>query len=382
MSHPLMDKLAQQMAALEAKGLVRQRLLAGASDESPELVDFSHNDYLGLATESALAQALYQGAQRYGVGSKASPLVSGYSQAHLTLEQRLCELTGHGAAMLFCSGFSANSALMQALLSPSDVVIADKLVHASVIDGIEASQAKLVRFVHNDLTSAAAQIARHPNSVIVTESVFSMDGDLAPLTELSRLARAQNSWLIVDDAHGFGVLPRGHVNSEVADIQVITFGKALGCQGAAILGSGAVIDFLVANSRHYVYSTALSPASAHLALAAVDCIEHEPDRVSRLNANIGLFRTLARAEGIVLTESKTPIQPVVIGDNASTMAAAGALKAQGFKVGAIRSPTVPVGQARLRITISCQHSSDEISALVHALKGVLTCPIADMAGPT
>jgi 8-amino-7-oxononanoate synthase len=377
MSHPQMDKIHQHMATQEAKGLLRRRHVVDAL-ACPLLpcaltqveVDFSHNDYLGLATEPKLADALHQGALLYGVGSKASPLVSGYSQAHLALEQKLCQLTGHESAMLFCSGFSANSALMTGLLGQGDVIIADKLVHASVIDGIQASQGKLVRFIHNDIISVETKMAQYPNSLVVTESVFSMDGDLAPIAELSRLAKMYNQWLIVDDAHGFAVLPQGTVTSDLADIQLVTFGKALGCQGAAILASKAVIDYLVATSRHYIYSTALSPASAHLALAAIECIEAEPQRVSQLNANIGLFRTLAKSRGLGLMDSKTAIQGIIIGDNAQTMSAAAKMAALGFKLGAIRSPTVPVGKERLRITINTRHTAEQIAGLVDALAKV------------
>jgi 8-amino-7-oxononanoate synthase len=410
MSHPLMDRMRHQMQSIEEQGLLRQRRLANSKD----VIDFSHNDYLGFASSEAQANALYEGALRYGVGSKASPLVSGYSKAHVELEQSLCRYTGHEAAMLFCSGFSANSALMSALFNQDDVVIADKFVHASIITGIQSSKAKLARFIHNDLASAAAQIARYPSSVIVTESIFSMDGDIAPIAALSVLAKAQGSLLIVDDAHGFGVLPQGFISADKVDIQIVTFGKALGCQGAAILASQTVIDYLVANSRHYIYSTALSPACAHLALNAVNLCQQPAARV-KLMENISLFRAQASALGISLCEmpdreitasemnsterincpertlldinspeqshfaisslelatKNSPIQPIIIGDNERTMAIANKLADSGFRVGAIRSPTVPKGQARLRITLSALHSSEQIISLVNALKWAL-----------
>ncbi|WP_445945916.1 aminotransferase class I/II-fold pyridoxal phosphate-dependent enzyme [Shewanella sp.] len=397
MSHPLMDKMRLQMQGLEQQGLLRKRRLANSN----HAIDFSHNDYLGLASSEAQANALYEGALHYGVGSKASPLVSGYSKAHVELEQSLCQYTGHEAAMLFCSGFSANSALMSALFNQDDVVIADKYVHASIITGIQSSNAKLARFIHNDLASAAAQIARYPRSTIVTESIFSMDGDIAPIDALSTLAKAQGSLLIVDDAHGFGVLPQGVISAEKVDIQIVTFGKALGCQGAAILASQTVIDFLVANSRHYIYSTALSPACAHLALNAVNLCQ-KPAARAKLMANISLFRAQAKAQGINLSEMadsetadsgmnslelvsslepaemnsherviNSPIQPIITGSNERTMAIASTLADKGFIVGAIRSPTVPFGQARLRITLSALHSSEQIISLVNALKCAL-----------
>jgi len=368
MAHPLANKITSQTADLMAQGLLRQRTVATEADD---IIDFSHNDYLGLATEPALAEALFEGAKRYGVGSKASPLVSGYTQAHFALEQRLCEITGHLACMLFCSGFSANSALMNTLFDQHDVVIADKLVHASIIDGIQQSQAKLVRFLHNDVASAANYLSKHPQCVVVTESIFSMDGDIAPLAELSALCQQHKSWLIVDDAHGFGVLPADVVNAQRVDIQVVTFGKALGCQGAAILASQQVIDFLVAKARHYIYSTALSPANAHVALAAVNLLHSEPERVQALHHNIAVFRQLACNKGIQLTPSNSAIQAVIIGDNATTMVIAEALLEHGFKVGAIRSPTVPKGQARLRITLNALHQAQHIDGLVTHLAAII-----------
>ncbi|MCW3174249.1 aminotransferase class I/II-fold pyridoxal phosphate-dependent enzyme [Shewanella subflava] len=367
MAHPLTEKITQQLTQQQASGLLRQRKMVGTD---PANVDFSHNDYLGLASSTELAQALYQGALTYGVGSKASPLVSGYGAAHQMLEQKLCDITDHQACMLFCSGFSANSALMKTLFDRTDVVIADKLVHASIIDGLVDSGAKLVRYLHNDIDSAARLLAKHPNNVLITESVFSMDGDIAPINALSALCQQHNSWLIVDDAHGFGVVdPRGSaaITAKQVDIQIVTFGKALGCQGAAILASQDVIDFLVANTRHYIYSTALSPANAYLAYAAIELIEKSPQLQTQLNDNISLFRALASQAGVKLTASQTAIQPIIIGDNTLTMTVADSLAQKGFKVGAIRSPTVPVGSARLRITLNAKHTSAQIHQLVAQL---------------
>jgi 8-amino-7-oxononanoate synthase len=363
--HPLTQRISDTLAELQAAGLLRQRHVSATKPHAT--IDFSHNDYLGLAHEPALAQALYVGAQEFGVGSRASPLVSGYGQAHLALEQRLCEITGHQACMLFSSGFSANSALMKTLFSADDTVIADKLVHASVIDGLKDSGSNIRRFLHNDINSAARIIARNPHSAVVTESVFSMDGDIAPIAELSSLCQQHNSWLIVDDAHGFGVLPRSFVNADMVDIQVVTFGKALGCQGAAILASQDVIDYLVATSREYIYSTALSPANAHLALTAINWQQDHPQLLAQLTANIALFRDLAQKQQLAITSSTTAIQPIMIGDNHRVMTIAQQLTQQGFLVGAIRSPTVPKDQARLRITLNVQHQASDIRALVSAV---------------
>ncbi|ARD21994.1 aminotransferase class I/II-fold pyridoxal phosphate-dependent enzyme [Shewanella japonica] len=366
-SHPLLDKINQRMQQLDQDGLLRKRNQTGVSSH---IIDFSHNDYLGLATSAEMISALNQGANRYGVGSKASPLVSGYSQAHHDLEKHLCEVTGHEAGLLFCSGFSANQALLKTLVDGNDVVIADKLIHASMIDGVKDSGANLKRFKHNDLQHAEQLLTRHPESILLTESVFSMDGDKAPLAELKGLCQQYNTWLIVDDAHGFGVLAASSV-SQYCDIQVVTFGKALGCQGAAILGSQAVIDYLVAQSRHYIYSTALSPANAYLALAAVKLTQSSSHRFNSLQDNIHYFKQACAQEKIDLTESETAIQPVIIGSSEQTVMVAEQLRAVGLLVGAIRQPTVPKGQARLRITLNSQHTKTQINQLVMALSRLI-----------
>ncbi|WP_194945077.1 8-amino-7-oxononanoate synthase [Shewanella sp. TC10] len=364
-SHPILDKISQRMQQLNNDGLLRKRKLSNDHSKS-NVIDFSHNDYLGLASANEMVDALTQGATIYGVGSKASPLVSGYSQAHFQLEQSLCELTGHEAGLLFCSGFSANQALVKTLFDSNNVVIADKLIHASIIDGVRDSGAVFKRFKHNDLDHVEKLLERNPDSVVITESVFSMDGDKAPLKSLQLLCQQYNSLLVVDDAHGFGVTAT-QMNGKFCDIQVVTFGKALGCQGAAILGPKAVIDFMVAQSRQYIYSTALSPASAYLALAAVKLTQEQPQRLAALNANIAEFRQACGKNNIELTDSTTAIQPVLIGDSNKTVLIASKLFDLGFAVGAIRPPTVPAGQARLRITINAQHSKHDIAELVCVL---------------
>ncbi|WP_245335401.1 8-amino-7-oxononanoate synthase [Shewanella sp. WXL01] len=375
MVHPLQAKMAQKTKQLADAGRLRQRRVVGAG-----LIDFSHNDYLGLASCEPMRAAAAKGAERYGVGAKASPLVSGYSQAHQALEQALCQATGHQACLLFCSGFSANSALIETLFDSDNTVVADKLIHASVIDGIKHSGAKLKRFLHNDIESAQRILTKLEPTVVLTESTFSMDGDRAPLNELSALCKQHGSWLIVDDAHGFGITGNGiqvncnklsAVSADIADIQVITFGKALGCQGAAVLGSKQVIDYLVANARHYIYSTALSPANAYVALAAINYIQATPTLIDKLNNNIALFRSLYQQSDVsrqyLLADSATPIQPIIIGADSEVVALANKLSKLGFVVGAIRSPTVPKGAARLRITLSATHTSEQITNLVDAL---------------
>ncbi|MGS0676773.1 8-amino-7-oxononanoate synthase [Shewanella sp. 0m-4] len=388
-NQPLVESLNARVInknqALEQQGLLRRRtnlvLDPNQSNyfevDALPYVNFSSNDYLGLSTSSELAEALYQGAKQHGVGSTSSPLVVGYSEAHLKLEQALCEATGHEAALLFCSGFSANNALMKTLFNETDLVLADKLIHASVIDGVQDSGAKLKRFSHNDIDSAKSHLERFSPSALLTESLFSMDGDIAPLAELSALCQQHNAWLIVDDAHGFGLLGENGLgatriaNDIKIDAQLVTFGKAMGGQGAAILGSQALIDFLVANARHYIYSTALSPAHAVAALAAINMIKQQPERRQKLNDNIACFRAACLEKNIELSDSQTAIQPILIGDAAKTMAVAKRLKEHGFWLGAIRTPTVPVGSARLRLTINANHCQQDILALVDVLAVIL-----------
>ncbi|MGS0681391.1 8-amino-7-oxononanoate synthase [Shewanella sp. 125m-7] len=385
LAESLNARITNKNRALEQQGLLRRRtnivLDPNQSNyfevDALPYVNFSSNDYLGLSTSAELAEALYQGAKDFGVGSSASPLVVGYSEAHLKLEQALCEVTGHEAALLFCSGFSANNALMKTLFNESDVVLADKLIHASVIDGVKDSGAKLKRFSHNDMESAKSYLERFSPSALLTESIFSMDGDVAPLAELSTLCQQHNTWLIVDDAHGFGVLGENgfgatDITTDIkVDAQLVTFGKAMGGQGAAILGSQALIDFLVANARHYIYSTALSPACVAAAYAAINMIKLQPERRQKLHDNIATFRAACSDCNIELSDSQTAIQPILLGDAAKSMAVAKRLKEHGFWLSAIRPPTVPQGEARLRLTLNANHCERDILALVEVLATIL-----------
>ncbi|BDQ65872.1 aminotransferase class I/II-fold pyridoxal phosphate-dependent enzyme [Shewanella xiamenensis] len=387
MSSPLASKLASKIRArqqaLAEQGLLRQRqalstdaVLSHAEPqfcfEGQTYLNFSSNDYLGLCRAPELIAALHRGAQQYGVGSGASPLVTGYNEAHLALETKLCQITGFESALLFSSGFSANSTLCKTLFDKQDVVLADKLVHASIIDGLRDSGADFKRFLHNSTESAERLLAKNTVSALITESVFSMDGDIAPISALSALCRAHNAWLIVDDAHGFGVSDIfNQPAANLIDIQIVTFGKALGCQGAAILGSRELIAFLVSNAREYIYSTALSPANAALALAAVEHCEAHPELRQNLQRNISIFKQLCQDADIPLLGSDTPIQPLIIGDAEQTLLVAQKLKAMGIWVGAIRPPTVPVGSARLRITLSASHSEAAIRRCVKGIAQVL-----------
>lgn len=393
-------KIRQRQIELKQAGLLRQRSIktpltieGGAinyngyfESDGRQYLNFSSNDYLGLSHCDELKLALTEGAERYGVGSGSSPLITGYSQAHVALEQALCQVTGHQAALLFSSGFSANTALMKTLFDKEDVVVTDKLIHASIIDGIVASGAKLKRYLHNSVDSAA-NILSDRVAAVVTESLFSMDGDCAPLTELSLLCKKQGCYLIVDDAHGFGLSTHNinfhklsdtkglspRVSANIADIQIVTFGKALGGQGAAILASTEVINFLVANGREYIYSTALSPCQASATLAAVNLIQSGAavGLIETLTQNITQFKALCKDKKIPLTMSVSPIQPIIIGDHELALAITNQLAEWGIWVGAIRPPTVPKGKARLRVTITASHSAAQILELVNGLDSCL-----------
>ncbi|WP_375335717.1 aminotransferase class I/II-fold pyridoxal phosphate-dependent enzyme [Shewanella sp. VB17] len=384
MSMSLSEKMHMKQTQLKQAGLlrVRQKIDPASvnqiypsmvlSVDGVEHINFSSNDYLGLSQAPEMLDALCLSAKQYGVGSGSSPLVTGYGHAHQLLEEQLCQVTGHEAGLLFCSGFSANTALMKTLFNTGDTVVADKRVHASIVDGLVDSKATLKRFLHNDLASAERLMSKYAPQALVTESIFSMDGDVAPLADLSRLCRENNTCFIVDDAHGFGIQPAlpatmKPVNASIADIQVVTFGKALGCQGAAILGSQLLIDFLVSNAREYIYSTALSPINASLALTAVKLTQTSELRAVKLAENIAYFKQSCLSAKIWLSESMTPIQPLIIGDVDNTLAIAEKLKSLGVWVGAIRPPTVLKGSARLRITITALHTHGDIDTLVNSL---------------
>ncbi|MCG9696424.1 8-amino-7-oxononanoate synthase [Shewanella sp. Isolate11] len=373
------------MQRAEDAGLLRVRRVLSVDQlgsnqfefNGKQYINFSSNDYLGLSQSATLIEALIDGAKRYGTGSGASPLVTGYSNAHHQLEHVLCQATGHEAALLFCSGFSANNALMKTLFDKQELVVADKLIHASLIDGLRDSGVNLKRFAHNDLAAASEMICTYQPQAVITESVFSMDGDCAPLNALYHQCQQAQSWLIVDDAHGFAVLEAlGSTQATKADatncdLQVVTFGKALGCQGAAILGTQKVINFLVANARDYIYSTALSPANAYVAHQAVLWCQ-QSQYAEQLVDVIDYFKLCCQQKQLNLADSITPIQPLIIGELAELEQVANQLREKGLWVGAIRPPTVPKGSARLRITLSLHHSKAQIDHLVESLSQALS----------
>ncbi|MCK0744177.1 8-amino-7-oxononanoate synthase [Chromohalobacter nigrandesensis] len=367
-------RLNERAAARRAEGLWRRRTTLAPGDTRR---DFAGNDYLGLAGDPRLAEAQAEGARRFGAGARASHLVAGHLDVHERLEQRLATLTGRPRALLFSTGYMANLGTLQALCDRHIPVFQDRLNHASLIDGAQLAGAPSRRFHHRDLADLERLLVRAPNdapALVVSDGVFSMDGDMADIAELAATTRRHGAWLMVDDAHGLGVLGehgdgcvgRAHGVDDVP-ILVGTLGKALGSAGAFVAGDAALIEHLIQFARPYIYTTAQPPGVAAATLAALNILGDEPERRTQLFERIDRFRREAATLGLPLTDSHTPIQPIVLGDNARVMRWAEHLGRAGLRVGAIRAPTVPRGQARLRITLSTAHDDDAIDALLEAL---------------
>jgi 8-amino-7-oxononanoate synthase len=343
--------------------------------------NFSSNDYLSLSTHPLVQQAAAKAIEVFGVGSGASPLLSGRTDSHAALEERVARFLGRPAALCFSSGYSANIGVINGIVRRTDVIFSDRLLHASLIDAVRLTGARARVYPHGDMLRLQRFLERYDDKErwIVTDGVFSMDGDIAPLQQLTSLARSFRANLIVDDAHGIGVIGangKGSLEltgSDGDDVPVLlgTFGKAFGSAGAFVAGSKTLIQALVQVARSYVYSTALAPALAAAALASLDLIETDPSLRASLHANIALFRTKAIAAELPLLDSVTPIQPILIGDDAAALVIARELRAQGFYLRAIRPPTVPPGTSRLRICINAAHSAEQIESLVAALHSAL-----------
>ncbi|NDL62798.1 8-amino-7-oxononanoate synthase [Acerihabitans arboris] len=337
-------------------------------------LNFSSNDYLGLARDPRIVAAWQQGAARHGVGSGGSGHVTGHSACHQALEQRLADWLGYERALLFTSGYAANQGAIAALAGAGDQILADKLSHASLLEAAAHSPAQLRRFHHNDAASLArlAQTACAGGRLAVTEGVFSMDGDAAPLPSLHQAIRDAGGWLLVDDAHGFGAIGeqgRGSAWQQGChpELLVVTFGKAVGVGGAAVLCARPVAEYLLQFARHLIYSTALPPAQVCAINASLDAIVAGDELRARLRRNIARFRHGAAELGYPLGQSGTAIQPLLVGDNALALRLGERLREQGCWLTAIRPPTVPPGGARLRITLTAAHHEADIDALLEAL---------------
>ena len=340
--------------------------------------NFSSNDYLGLSQHPQVVRAWQQGADLYGVGSGGSGHVTGYHQAHQRLEEQLADWLGYDRALLFISGFAANQAVIAALAGREDRIVADRLSHASLLEAAAQSPAQLRRFQHNDSQHLARLLAAPVagQQLVVTEGVFSMDGDRAPLADIARATREANGWLMVDDAHGIGVdgeNGRGSCQQQGVhpELLIVTFGKAFGLSGAAVLCSHDVADYFLQFARHLIYSTAMPPAQALALQAALAVIQSDDGQQRRetLAQHVASFRYGAGGLAYPLTDSQSAIQPLIVGDNQHTLQLAEQLREQGCWVTAIRPPTVPAGTARLRLTLTAAHKSEDIAHLLEVLHG-------------
>ncbi len=348
-----------------------------------DLLSFCSNDYLGLAHHPAIAEQLKQGINKYGIGSGAAHLVSGHSYAHHQLEETLAEYTGRDRALLFSTGYMANLGIANALMGKADVIYQDKLNHASLIDAAllsnSLSASQLKRYPHNHLESLSKLLEKNSTSsnrnLVMSDAVFSMDGDIAKVSQLASLCRQTNAWLMLDDAHGFGVL--GKNGAGVAEeyaldqkdlpIYMATLGKAMGVFGAFVAGSDALIETLIQKARPYIYTTAMPPALAHALIMSIKISREESWRREKLKQHIMQFRYGAEQLGLNLMDSTTPIQPIMVGSNETALKISQALEEKGILVTAIRPPTVPKNTARLRITFSAEHSEKDIIKLLSAL---------------
>lgn len=381
----IMRQLRDELNQRRLQQLYRSRRLL----ESPQgvevrvdgepLLSFCSNDYLGLANDARVLAAFKLGAERYGVGSGASHLVSGHSSAHHALEEELAAFVGAPRALLFSTGYMANLGVASALLGRGDTACEDKLNHASLIDAARLSGASVKRYRHLDTVRLAELLGQATREkLVLTDGVFSMDGDVAPLPALLELTRAHDAWLLVDDAHALGVLGEGGRGTfehfgcrlEPAVILLGTLGKAFGTFGAFVAGDNDLIEFLIQSARSYIYTTALPPAVAEATRASLRIVQDEGWRRSVLKERIAQFRNGAGQLGLRLLDSQTPIQPLILGDADTAMAVSETLRQRGLLVPAIRPPTVPAGSARLRISFCALHSAQHVERLLESLAAV------------
>lgn len=374
--------LNARLASRRADHLYRQRPLLDSPQgpcvvvDGQSLLAFCNNDYLGLANHPQVIEAWQAGAARWGVGGGASHLVVGHSGPHHALEEALAELTGRPRALLFSTGYMANLGAVTALVGQGDTVLEDRLNHASLLDAGLLSGARFKRYLHNDPQSLATCLEKATgNTLVVTDGVFSMDGDLADLPALAREAQARGAWLMVDDAHGFGplgatgggIVEHFGLSLEQVPVLVGTLGKAFGTAGAFVAGSDDLIESLIQFARPYIYTTSQPPALACATLKSLELLRSEHWRREHLQALIHQFREGAQQIGLTLMDSFTPIQPILIGDSERAMRLSRLLRERGLLVTAIRPPTVPAGSARLRVTLSAAHSAAQVQLLLEGL---------------
>jgi len=383
MSSDLIGELAGQLRSREKKNLFRQRLALDGpqgprvSVDGREYLAFCSNDYLGLANHPQLIAAACEGARQYGVGAAASHLISGHFSAHHALEEALARFTGFPKALLFSTGYMANAGVATAVLSRGDVIFGDKLNHASLNDAVLVSRAKFSRYPHIDMAGLERQLAAsHARcELVLTDAVFSMDGDIAPVARLLELCEKYDAWLMLDDAHGFGVLgPQGRGTAAYLDIHspriiyMATLGKAAGVFGAFVAAEPEIIETLIQQARSYIYTTAAPPLLSHVLLKSLKLIEDEEWRREKLMQLCAALKQEVGSLRWKQVPSITPIQPLIVGGNEQTLKISAALRERGILVPAIRPPTVPQGTARLRISLSASHTAEDVARLGAALR--------------
>lgn len=374
------QRLTQALTARHQRGQYRQRHASQQGDArrlqvaGVDYLNFSANDYLGLSHGPGIVSAWQQGAERYGVGAGGSTHVTGYRVPQAALEEELADWLGYDRGLLFMSGFSANQAVIAAMLAKNDRIFADKLCHASLLEAASLSPATLRRFAHNQPGALATLLAGDTpgETLVVTEGIFSMDGDRAPLAALHALSQRSGSWLLVDDAHGVGVCGEqgrgsGWQQGVKAELLIVTFGKAFGVSGAALLCNDDTAEYLLQFARHLIYSTAMPPAQVCAIHAALRAVRQGDDLRRTLADNIRYFRQHAGGVSWSLSASDSAIQPLIVGEEQAALRLSQQLRERGCWVNAIRPPTVPPGTSRLRITLSAAHSRDDIDQLLEAL---------------
>ena len=364
----------QQINDLDKKHLLRSRKISENAQgvemviDGKKVVNFCSNDYLSLANNEQVKEALVQGVKQYGVGSGASHLVSGHSKAHHELEEALADYTGQQRALLFSSGYSANLGIFSALRDDVDWILQDKLNHASLIDANQLIGLPLQRYLHNNIESLQKKTEKQSGQgLIVTDNVFSMDGDCANIDKIEKIANFSNALLMQDDAHGFGIF---EANIPQNSIYMATLGKAAGTMGAFVAGNDDFIDYLVQKSRPYVYTTAISPSLCCATLKSLELIK-AGEQKAKLLANIDYFRNFAKSLDLNFESSDSAIQPMIIGESDKALELSKKLFEMGFYVSAIRPPTVPPNTARLRFTLCANHSFEQIELLLTKVADVM-----------
>ena len=370
----------QQQHAYRIRRVLQSPQATEVRIDNKNYTSFCSNDYLGLANDTRLRSTVKDAVDKYGVGSGASQLISGYSSVHAELETALAEFLSVEKVLLFSSGFLTNLGVLNALSGRKTLILEDKLNHASLIDGAKYSDGQLKRYHHCDINHAEDIIknTEHEDIIVASDGVFSMEGTIAPLTELVELKNKHKTLLAIDDAHGIGVmgvsgtgsLEHAGLTIQEVDLLIGTFGKAFGTSGAFVAGNKELIEYLIQTSRTLIYTTAMPTLLTKATLTSLDIIINDDARRQRLHENIAYFRRSCELSGITLQDSITPIQTILIGDNQKALAASENLAKQGILVIAIRPPTVPINKSRLRITLSSEHSHKQIDTLVAALSAM------------